>query len=161
MRKSKPVVTFLIDSAETRGGYTFSRIHRGRDLSFGGCKTVPLPAGDYAVEIAGEVLPCMVERKALGDLFGVVGNGRERFVRELEKLQWMTSYIVIEADFDEVKHGFERSAVSGEAALGSLIHWSVMYGVHPIFAGSHRQGREATQRLLEEFAKHWLERFTA
>ena len=103
MKKSKPVVTFLIDSQEVRGGYTFSRVHRQRDLAFGGCKTVPLPAGDYGIEIKNEVLPCTVERKAIGDLFGVVGNGRERFVRELEKLQWMTSYVVIESTAEQVK----------------------------------------------------------
>jgi len=151
--KPKPSLTFIVDTRE-QSPYQFSRAHR-RDVAFGGSRRAKLDEGDYGVMIGEELLPIRIERKSIGDLFGVVGKGRERFERELDRLSGYASYLMIEATLEQVKHGFERSLVSGEAALGSVLCWSVTFGISPIFAGNWRLGNSVTQRLLEDFAAHY------
>lgn len=159
-RPIKPKVTLLVDTREQRP-YVFSSAHR-RDLAWGGVRHEALDAGDYSAELDGEPLPVFIERKSLGDLFGVIGQGRDRFERELERLasemaqNGGPAYILVEATAAQVREGYERSHVSGEAALGSLLHWSVLYGVHPLFAGDRILGKRITQGILEDFAAHWM-----
>ncbi len=135
--------------------YSFSKPRR--EFDDGGTLCYALDAGDYSVELDGELLPIVIERKSLSDYFGVVGHGRERFERELARLRGMTAYLLIEADARTIKAGYERSLVSGNAALASAICWACKFGVNPIFASSRRLGQEICQRLLQEFALHYLE----
>jgi ERCC4-type nuclease len=152
-RTEKPAITFVIDSRE-QFAYHFSKPKR-RELADGGEVTYGLDEGDYACELDGELLPIRIERKSLGDLFGVVGHGRERFEREMERLaRHERAYLLIEASLAEVKSGYERSLVTGEAALGSVLHWSTQFGVQPVFAGNRRLGNEVCQRILEDFSVH-------
>ena len=151
--KNKPRLTFIIDSRE-QNPYSFTRAHR-RDVVFAGSRREGLSEGDYAVECGDEILPVRIERKSISDLFGVVGKGRDRFERELDRLSWMTSYLLIEATAEQVRHGYERSLVSGEAALGSVLHWSIQYSIAPIFAGNWMMGNRITQGLLEDYSLHY------
>lgn len=161
-KKLKPELTMIIDTREQHP-YEFCRPHR-RDVALAGTSREALEAGDYSVKVNGDLLPVRIERKSMSDYFGICSNRfgqRERFERELERLQWMTSYLVIEATAEQVRHGFERSQVSGEAALGSALHWSVVFGVMPIFAGTWRTGNRITQGLLEDFALHFSQELFA
>lgn len=133
-----------------------------------------LEEGDYSCLIDGELLPIRIERKSIEDYYGVVGRGRARFAgeradgmyksgpgrwvpSELERLRQFKSYLIIEATAAEVKHGIERSQISGEAALGSALCWSVTFGIHVIFAGDRRGGQDCCRRILEEYSHHWAE----
>lgn len=153
MRREKPIFSVVIDTRE-QARYAFYSPKR-RDLADGGILTYALSEGDYSCELNGELLPIRIERKTIVDYFGVVGRGRERFERELERLRPYRSYLLIEATVAEVRHGIERSLVSGEAALGSALAWSAEFGVSPVFAGNRRDGRDICQRLLEAFAAHY------
>ena len=151
-RKQRPLYSVVIDSREQQR-YRFGHPHR-RELGDGGAIIYGLAEGDYAAMLDGILLPCRIERKSLGDLFGVVGYGRERFEAELERLRPYRSFLIIEATADQVRAGYERSKISGEAAWASVIHWSVLFNITPIFAGSYRTGNAACARILEEVAVH-------
>ena len=152
MRKIKPLYTVVIDSRE-QAPYAFGKPHR-RELADGGTIVSGLGEGDYAPMLDGELLPARIERKSLGDLYGVVGHGRERFEAELERLRPFRSWLVIEATCEQVRAGYERSRISGEAAFASVLCWSVKHGIAPIFAGSWKMGNAVCARILEEVALH-------
>jgi hypothetical protein len=168
-RAPRPLLSFVIDTREQLP-WDF-RIPRRDRFDDAGVVKYALDAGDYSAELDGVLLPIRIERKSIVDFFGVCGRGRERFAgrdgdglyqsgpnkwvpSELERLRKYRSYLLIEATAEEVRHGCERSQVSGEAALGSAICWSVSYEINVIFAGDRRNGRDICQRLLEEFAHH-------
>ena len=113
-----------------------------------------LGEGDYAIRREGELLPVRIERKTLNDFFGCVGQSRERFEAELERLRQYQSWLIIESHADEIRAGFVRSRVSGEAALGSAIHWAGIFGIHVVFTGNRHLGQRICQQALEEFAIH-------
>ena len=111
-----------------------------------------LPVGDYSV--VGLEARAVVERKALGDLFGVIGHDRERFERELEKLGKLDfAALVVEGSFADLQAG-PRTWVAGHqpmsasSILGTLAAWSVRYRIGVWLAGSWVGGREITYRLL-------------
>lgn len=154
-RKIKPTFTIIVDTREQLP-LRFPAPTR-RELSDGGVIRYVIDAGDYACTLdGGEYLPVRIERKSVSDYFGVVGNGRERFERELQKLSAYHSYLLIEATADEIRAGYERSKVHGEAALCSALAWSIDYGVMPIFAGNRRMGAHIAHRLLQEYAIKFL-----
>jgi hypothetical protein len=65
-----------------------------------------LPTGDYS--IVGHHDRVAIERKSLADLYGTLGQGRDRFERELERLQAIASQpggcaaVVIEASWEQM-----------------------------------------------------------
>ena len=125
-----------------------------KEFSDGGSRIATLQEGDYSIAFEdGEPLSIRLERKSLGDLYGVIGFGRDRFERELERLRsYQYAAIIIEATLDEVLRGFSRSSISPRAAIGSLCAWSTRYGVAVWFAENHRRAAGIAQRLLEAFA---------
>lgn len=151
-RADKPLLTFVVDSRE-QTPYQFTRPKR-REFEDGGTIRMGLGEGDYSVMLDGELLSVRIERKTMVDFFAVVGRGRERFERELERLKPYSSWLIIEAVADEIRRGCQRSLVSGEAAFASAICWAVKYNVAPLFCGSRRTGEQICQRILEEFAAH-------
>jgi ERCC4-type nuclease len=77
----KPTVTFLIDSREQRP-LEFGPPIRVDYFAGASTKVTTLREGDYAVSLDGaHPLSIRLERKSLGDLYGCVGAGRERFER--------------------------------------------------------------------------------
>jgi ERCC4-type nuclease len=156
-RLRKPDVVFIIDSREppeTR--YHFSRAVR-RELAFGGERVQKLDEGDYAIEVAGAILPVRIERKTLPDLWAVCGYGRERFERELGRLRaFERSYLLIEANWADLLRGYERSQIPGRTILASVASWQDEFGIAAQFCGDRRAARAWCQRLLEEAAvRHW------
>ena len=154
-KRYRPTLTFIQDSRETVP-FRFGPLLRPTLFCGGLTKTEGLKEADYAVEVDGTLLPVRVERKELGDLFGVVGYGRERFERELERLiPYDFKAIVVEATLDDVLKGYERSQIPGRTAAASLIAWQIRYNVHVIYAENHRRAAGYTQRLLEQAAVDW------
>lgn len=163
MRRPKPLLTYIVDSRE-QTPFTFGAPVRS-EFADGGSAVEGLSEGDYSCRLDGELLSIRIERKELGDLFGVCGNGRERFVRELERL---TAYeyraIVIESPANNILAGYERSRIPGRGVMASLCCWSVQYQIPVWFADGrqpHQRAGGITQRLLEEFAFHYLRHIRA
>ena len=116
------------------------------------CDTIraALPAGDYS--IVGFENRVAIERKSKADAYGTIGAGRDRFVRELEKLaRYDYAAIVIEASMKNFLRPPERSRLHPNSALRSLLAWHVRYGVHLFFADSRALAQCLTFRILEKF----------
>ena len=90
-----------------------------------------LGAGDYSIHGYGARVA--VERKSKADLFGTIGQGRDRFERELARLNEMESATVVvecelsEAKFDPPPH----SSLQFKTVTRSVIAWQQRFkGVH-------------------------------
>ncbi len=95
-----------------------------------------LPAGDYS--LAGFEDRIAVERKSLEDFVGTVIRGRERFRRELKRLQdYEAACIVVEADLASLLAGRYRAGVHPNAVVGAAMSIIVDYGI-PVFFCSDR-----------------------
>lgn len=110
-----------------------------------------LATGDYSLK--GHTDRIIIERKTLTDLLGVIGNERERFKKELQRLKDNCEFpvLLIEGNVSDI---FNKSAlpydskIHPNAVIGSLISWSVKYGVHIIFAGNRTRGELITAKYL-------------
>jgi len=100
-----------------------------------------LPYGDYAAaweDKAGNhisFMPIFWDRKALGDLFGTLTSGVERFKREIQRAleDKVSLKIIIEGCRREVEMGYEHSTVSGKTILKTLDTLHVKYGIEHVF----------------------------
>jgi len=96
-----------------------------------------LPAGDYSLE--GFEDRVAVERKSLADFVTTVIRSRDRFRRELKRLQvYDAACIVVEADLASILAGRYRAGVHPSAVLGAAVSIVIDYGV-PVFFCSDRQ----------------------
>jgi len=140
----------LVDSRELRP-YRFSG---AKGIAV---RVTTLSTGDYS--ISGLENRVSIERKSLSDAYGTIGRGRERFVRELDRLAAIHAHpdggyaaILVEAD---LRTFFERppryTKLHPRSAIGSVLAWSVRYGIPVWFAGSRRYGEAVTRKLLESF----------
>lgn len=155
---AKPSLTFLVDSREQLP-FRFGAPMR-KEFASAVTRVVGLSEGDYAVAIDnGETLPIRLERKSASDLFGVIGQGRERFERELARLA-AHAYraIIVEATYLDVLRGADYSRVHPNSAIGSLCAWSARYGVGIWFCHDHDNAAKVAQKLLESFAVDTLRR---
>ena len=129
-------VTFVID---TREQCPF-------DLSPFPTEFATLVTGDYSLK--GFEDEVSIERKSLDDLCGVVGSSRERFEKEIKRLQaYPHRCLIVEASWEEIKQGNYRSQVNPESVFGSLIGWQAA-GIPIIMAGTHSFGAECAKRFL-------------
>lgn len=114
-----------------------------------------LASGDYS--LAGHTGSVAVERKSLADLFGTVGQGRERFIRELARLNELDcAAVVIEADwkmiFDDPP---EWSTLSPKVVFRSVLSWSQRYRNVAWWPMPGRAAAAATTfRILERYYKN-------
>ena len=115
--------------------------------------TAGLPTGDYS--LVGLEDRIALERKSLPDLYGCVGHGRERFEHELARLaEYDYGAILVEAALTDVLAYQLRTRVSPRAVVGSLMAWSVDYGLPVWFCDNHRLAAAVALKLLRKFYKH-------
>lgn len=110
-----------------------------------------LAEGDYALatktaklyEPKGMFLSCRIERKSLSDLYSTLGQGRERFEQEHERLsQHDFACIIIEADWYRImKHPPKQSKLDPNSVFGTFLSWSQKYSV-PWYAFPDRRFAE-------------------
>jgi ERCC4-type nuclease len=117
-------------------------------------RVMDLPSGDYS--LAGLPDEIAVERKSAEDLFHTLGQGRERFEKELTRLSSMTfAAVVVEAEWSSIlENPPENSRLSPKVVLRSVITWQQQFpSVHWWFLPGRRPGEIATFRILERFAR--------
>lgn len=115
-----------------------------------------LQTGDYAIRGLEHLLA--IERKSLDDLCGVVTHGRERFIRELERLRgFRTRLLVIESSLSACLLGQYRSRVSPLAIVGSLHKWRARYGLQFEWAGTRSEAAISIARSLWASAQVYRE----
>lgn len=158
----------LCDSREQQpydfGGLLADAKQDNRPLAVRWARTT-LASGDYSLAIddprqAGQAMSLQhlvaVERKSISDLFGTLGQDRERFERELERLaQMQFAAVVIEASWQDILlDPPQHSALNVKTIHRSVIAWQQRYPrVHWWPCGSRRLSEITTFRILERFYK--------
>lgn len=83
-----------------------------------------LSTGDFALEGAED--SAVIERKAITDLLGCIGSGRERFERELQRGRYCGRFIVVvEGSYDDLLGAARGLHIN--AIIGSLAAWQRRY----------------------------------
>ncbi|MBZ0172619.1 MAG: ERCC4 domain-containing protein [Phycisphaerales bacterium] len=110
-----------------------------------------LSSGDYSIE--GYETVVAIERKSKEDAYGTIGGGRERFHREVERLAgYDYAAIVVESSLPAFLKPPPYSQLHPNAAIGTLLSWSVRYRLPVLFAGDREHAQAATHHLLKRFA---------
>ncbi len=102
-----------------------------------------LNVGDYSIR--GFESQIAVERKTIGDLLGCLGNDRERFKRELEKLkayEWKA--ICLEGTEDELLQYHDFSLMNPNSVRQSIVSINIRYGIQFYFS----QKRSSIERWI-------------
>lgn len=121
-----------------------------------------LKSGDYSLDGFADLVA--VERKSKADLFGTVGQGRDRFERELERLNAMRfAAVMVEAEWSEIMTSPPRHSQLGVKTISrSVLAWQQRYTrVHWHFWPTREVAEVVTFRILERFWKEELKRVNA
>ncbi len=163
MKTLKPApFTILVDNRE-QAPYRFAAIPRIFGYSMARVERVYLPTGDYSV--AGLETRFAVERKSAEDLFGTLGQHRQRFEAEVQRLSEMDfAAIIIEADLREIWRPADywpewRSRLLPKSIEGTLVAWSIRYPrVHWWTVGSRYAGEIRTFGVCDKIWKQgqWI-----
>ena len=111
-----------------------------------------LKTGDYS--IAGYESEFTVERKSLPDLVNTVIHDRERFERELERMQtYRFRRLLITAPWSRVLSGdYGFSMANGRAVMASVHAFEVRYGVPAVFV----DGPQAAATRVVWWARYYV-----
>lgn len=144
-KKKKKYDKFCIlrDSREKEGkGWNFRS-----SANCSGVITRKLETGDYSLLHYEDLI--MIERKTIGDLWGTLTHGRERFIKEMERAQdYPVRYLVIEGTLADINRGFRYSKVRPEFIFASLTSLQIKYGIHVIFTHKDTKVAQAYVRKL-------------
>lgn len=111
-----------------------------------------LKQGDYS--LAGYESSVAYERKSHADLVNTIGQNRERFVRELERLNGLQAAgVVVEADWLTIfREPPSHSKLTPKVIFRSILAWAQRFPrVHWWMMPDRRLAEVATFRLLERF----------
>ena len=117
---------------------------------------IGLPCGDYGIKGFSDWSNprFIVERKSLDDLAGSIGKGRERFMREIEKLrQFGFRALVIEGRRADVEAHAYRSSIAPASILGTLDALAVRAGLHVFWCGDAEGAARQVESLVEKFVR--------
>lgn len=91
--------------------------------------TIGLPVGDYGAVIDGKTVPIFFDRKSIGDLFGTMTHGYERWKRLMKKAKDLKVKLILitEGTYSDVLKGYSHSEYSGDAMVKKLATLSVKY----------------------------------
>lgn len=158
---SPPVIRFpvpvLIDQRE-KLPYEFTGLRA--DKSEGGhplligWRTCHLETGDYTLE--GCVGRVAVERKSLEDLYGTLGQHRERFEAELYRLNLIEcACVIVEAEWSRILYDPPvHSQLRPKTVSRSVIAWQQRFPrVHWWMVPDRRHGEAWTFQVLRRFLK--------
>lgn len=156
------VVPVVIDTREQLA-YAFADLACDQ-ADGGGPLAVPtvrgtLASGDYS--LLGYESRVAIERKSKEDLYSTIGQGRDRFERELARLDAMEfAAVVVEATWLEVcTEPPPHTALPAKTVFRSIVAWAVRHPrVHWLPAGPRRLAEVTTFRLLERFLKEDMAR---
>lgn len=143
-KKYKPYKV-IRDSREKKGHGWYFRATATCD----GMDVRKLDTGDYSVEGYEDLI--MIERKSIPDLWNSLIQGRERFMREMDRAKEIPArYLVIEGTMKDVQKGIRYSRVNGDTMLANLISLEQKYGIHVIFTDKRK---DVAQRYVRNLLK--------
>lgn len=127
-----------------------------------GTRVATLETADYSIE-GMESLVCL-ERKSLNDLVATLMHNRQRFFRQLERMQaFPYRAILVEASYEDVKSPYyftSDTAAHPNGVSGSLDALEVRFGIPVIYTSRNRALAEekAASWLSKTFTYWWLEK---
>jgi len=115
-----------------------------------------LATGDYSAQGLEHVLS--LERKSLPDLLSCMGQGRERFEREIDRLvAYPVRAVFVEATWYDLRAAEWRNQITSVQARGTVLGW-IARGVPFVFCGDHQTAGEEVARLIAITARRrWKE----
>ncbi|NQU42138.1 ERCC4 domain-containing protein, partial [bacterium] len=114
-----------------------------------------LTVGDYS--LPGLEYEIVIERKSLSDLLGSITHDRDRFNRELRQMRgFRFAAIVVEASWSDILQGNYRSRTHPNSVIGSLMSFSIKYGVQVVLAENHATAAVLTERMLRLYRERIL-----
>jgi ERCC4-type nuclease len=143
--------TIAVDTREQLP-YQFDEVRINRRKVFVWTSIKTLHTGDYS--IVGYENKVCVERKTLEDLYYTLIHGRERFVRELERMQeFDRSMIVIEADWGQILQPIDdnpafRSEAHPHSIIGTIVAFA---GRYPLTRWNAALDRKNAQKVTFDF----------
>jgi ERCC4-type nuclease len=147
--------TIAIDNRE-QAPYTFQGIVTGPKSQqvplIVSTEVTHLKTGDYS--IIGLESEISIERKSKEDAYGTFGKGRERFERELERLNKMEyGAVVLEAEWTNMMSiPPQYTKMSPKSIDRSIIAWSQRYkNVHWWWRPNRREAEKLTYRILDRW----------
>lgn len=126
-----------------------------------------LDVGDYCIRFTdGHIPPVVFERKSIGDLFGTLTGGYDRFKSEIIRSQEfrITLILIIEGSFTKILKGYKhfnprnpskKVCVDGLRVVRTLFSLFVRYGVIPVFC---RDREEMQNYIVEYYLAIWRKR---
>lgn len=126
-----------------------------------GEQVATLETGDYSIQ--GMESLVSLERKTLKDVVGTLTHGRERFIRQLERMQaYRHRAIIIEATYEQVKTPYSFASLveaHPNGISGSLDAIEARYGIPIIYTSSNRAlaAEKAASWLSKVYTYWWLE----
>jgi len=143
---SESDICILIDSRE-KAPFPFADISTER---------ATLSTADYSVRGCEEYIA--LERKSLADLVSCFSSGRDRFKRELHRLQAYTKRaVVVEGSWSDLVNGEYLSKLHPSAAVSAVASWTARYGVPFMFCDSRGGAELFARRFLLLAARQILE----
>lgn len=117
--------------------------------------SMTLESGDYS--ILGHSDKISIERKSLEDLYSTLTHGRERFERELTRLQEMQfSAVIVEASLETIiSRPPPNTRVVPKSIYSSIIAYQQRYQrTHWVLCDSRRLAEKTAFRILE---RYWID----
>ena len=134
------------------------------ELKFEGIEVVKtkLDFADYSCVLSdGFVVPIVFERKSIGDLFGTLSSGYERFKREVMRCREarFKMFVIVEGSLLKVSKGTKHSSRSGDSVLSQLFTIFVKYGVFPVFCKDASEASKYVELFYTAYEKkYWVEK---
>lgn len=110
-----------------------------------------LPCGDYRAKFSdGSLSDVVMERKSIGDLYGTLSQGYDRFKREIFKAaeNKITLVIIIEGSLRRVLAGYRNSQRTPISIVYQLFTLKVRYKIDSVFCNNRD---EASQYITHYF----------
>ena len=116
-----------------------------------------LSYGDYAAIVHDKLVPIMVERKGLNDLFGTMTSGYQRFKDEMERARLAQHKLIlaVEGTYTDVWNGIEHSQFDGQSMVKKLATLEVKYDLSTWFCESRRVMARRIVDLYSAVERHW------
>jgi len=116
-----------------------------------------LDVGDYMAEIDGKVVPISFERKGLGDLFGTMTSGYDRFKAEMKRAadSKVKLILVIENSMADVLEGYSHSQFEGKSMLMKLAMLHVKYDLEYHFFNNRQEMARFIFETFDAVGRYW------
>lgn len=118
-----------------------------------------LKFGDYGCLVDDYQIPVVFERKSLGDLFGSLTFGYDRFKKVFERAK-VAEYkliIVIEGTKERVLEGYSHSARDPASIIKQLETIERKYGITHLFFKTRHQMSVHIEKFFDAAAKEYLD----